>query len=319
MAKKGFVMSLPFVSVVIPTYNYGRFVTDAVESVLAQTYRDFEIIVVDDGSSDDTQTKLEAYLDRIISIRQENQGCSAARNAGIKAAKGDWVAFMDADDLWHPRKLEIQMAYLARHPDVSMVASDHSQGFHLGWLEIPSDSEVPAERIGLEDIAVRSRFGPSGVIVRKECFDKVGVFDPDLRSVEDREMWMRIACHYHIENLKLPLWWYRIHGASMCYVVSRMISFERKVLERTFAMHPLLKKKWRTRLKAFSYYHRSAAYMYSTAGMHIQALAQVLWSLAVWPLPYPKRDSLTPMERPKMLIVMLLRMLRLKQPGTAPL
>jgi glycosyltransferase involved in cell wall biosynthesis len=303
-------MSTAFVSVVIPTYNYGHYVAEAVESVLAQTYKNIEIIVVDDGSTDDTEDRLEAYRDRIRYIRQQNQGCSMARNSGIHAAKGEWIAFLDADDIWHPRKLEIQIAYLAGHPDVGLLASDSSKDISRGWPECASKSDLPAERIGLEDIAVRSQFGPSGVIVRKQCFDKVGLFDTDLRSVEDRDMWIRIACHYQIAKLRLPLWWYRMHSTSMSYAAERMIAFERKVLQRAFAVHPLLRRNWRVRLEAFSYYHRSSAYTYDTAGMHVQAVAQVLWSIAVWPLPYPKRYCPTPLERPRMLLVMLLRMLR---------
>ncbi len=237
-------MNPAFVSVVIPTYNYGRFVVEAVESVLAQTYRDLEIIVVDDGSTDDTRARLEPYVGRICYVYQHNQGLSAARNTGIRAAKGQWIAFLDSDDQWHPRKLEVQMAYLAGHPDVALLATDGVADLSGGWPEIERDPVPPAERIELEDIAIRSRFGPGGVVVRKECFDNAGLFDTDLRSVEDRDMWIRIACHYPVAKLKLPLWWHRTHSASMCYVVERTIAFERKVLQRAFAEHPLLRRNW---------------------------------------------------------------------------
>ncbi len=307
-----------FVSVVIPTYNYGRFVVEAVESVLAQTYRDFEIIVVDDGSTDDTPARLEPFMGRICYVHQHNQGLSAARNTGILAAKGHWIAFLDSDDQWHPRKLEIQMGYLAGHPDVDMLATDGLADFSGAWPEIELDAAPPAEGIELEDIAIRTRFGPGGVVVRKECFDKVGLFDTDLRSIEDRDMWIRIACHYSVVKLKLPLWWHRTHSASMCYVVERTIAFERKVLQRAFAEHPLLRRNWLVRLEAFSYYHRSSACTYDTAGMHVRALAQILWSIAVWPLPFSKRHCPTPLERPRILLVILLRMLRLKHPAAVP-
>src|SRR5271156_2034659 len=102
-------MSRPAVSVIIPTYNYGRFVTEAVDSVLAQSYTDHEVIVVDDGSVDDTPERMQPYAERVRYLRQPNQGPSAARNNGIEAARGEYVAFLDADDLWHPRKLEAQL------------------------------------------------------------------------------------------------------------------------------------------------------------------------------------------------------------------
>src|SRR5262245_24730960 len=96
------------VSVVIPTFNRAHLITGAIESVLAQTLPPLEIIVVDDGSTDDTPERLAPYLDRIVFLGQENRGVSAARNAGIQAARGNLIAFLDSDDVWHPRKIEIQ-------------------------------------------------------------------------------------------------------------------------------------------------------------------------------------------------------------------
>ena len=110
-------MSMDLVTAVIATYNYGRFVTQAVESVLAQTYGNLEVIVVDDGSDDDTRELLAPYTDRIRYIYQKNQSVAAARNTGIRAASGDLIAFLDADDIWHPQKIEVQMRYLADHPE----------------------------------------------------------------------------------------------------------------------------------------------------------------------------------------------------------
>jgi glycosyltransferase involved in cell wall biosynthesis len=318
VARKGSVMSAALVSVVIPTYNYGRFIPDAVERVLAQTYQDFEIIVVDDGSTDDTQKRLEPYMDRIRFIQQQNQGCSTARNTGIQAATGEWIAFMDADDLWHPRKLEIQMAYLARHPGVGLLATDSLMNVSADWPAVSSASDPPSTDISLEDIVIRSRFAPSTVVVRKECFDKVGMFDTELGSVEDRDMWIRIACHYSVAQVHAPLIWYRIHNGSMSFVAERMVRFERQVLAKAFSQQPSLRRKWATRQKAYSYFARSAAYTYETAGMRPKALAQIVHSLALWPLPFSRRHSLRPLERPKKLILIVLRMLGLRKPELIP-
>jgi glycosyltransferase involved in cell wall biosynthesis len=108
-------MSTPSISVVIPTYNRARTVGKAIDSILSQTFGDVEIIVVDDGSTDDSTAVLASYCGRIRTIRQENQGVSAARNAGIRAANGKWIAFLDSDDQWHPTKLEKQLAALGEH------------------------------------------------------------------------------------------------------------------------------------------------------------------------------------------------------------
>src|SRR5487761_1421423 len=99
----------PLVTAIIPAYNYGPLVVEAVESACAQTYPRMEVIVVDDGSTDDTQGRLRPYLDRIRYIRQENRGLSAARNTGIQAAQGEWNALLDADDVWHPQKTAVQI------------------------------------------------------------------------------------------------------------------------------------------------------------------------------------------------------------------
>ena len=111
------------VSVVIPTYNSGQYLPEALESVLAQTVPPLEIIVVDDGSTDDTADRLHPYLNLITYKFQTNSGVSAARNAGLQLAKGDYVAFLDADDVWHPRKLEFQMGILTSHPDLGLLGT----------------------------------------------------------------------------------------------------------------------------------------------------------------------------------------------------
>ena len=116
-------MNSPKVSVVIPSYNLGRLLTQAIDSVLAQTVVPSEIIVVDDGSTDDTQVRLEPYSGRIRCIRQGNRGVSAARNRGIREASGQLIAFLDADDVWHPRKLELQLAAFEDRPDLGLLGT----------------------------------------------------------------------------------------------------------------------------------------------------------------------------------------------------
>ena len=110
------------ISVVIPAYNHGRFLREAIDSVLAQTYAPLEIIVVDDGSTDDTEQIVRSYGDRVRYIRQQNAGVGAARNNGIANARGEYVAFLDSDDLWLPEKLAVQVEYMRRHPECAACA-----------------------------------------------------------------------------------------------------------------------------------------------------------------------------------------------------
>ena len=174
----------PLVSVVVPTFNYGHCVVDAVESALAQTYVPVEVIVIDDGSTDDTRARLEPYRDRINYVFQPNQGLSAARNTGIRAATGSLIALLDSDDAFHPRKLELQVAHLTAHPAVGVVATDHFTDPAQRWPAVPEP--VPVARETLQRVVATSRFAPSSVLVRRECFDAVGLFDTSLRSVEDK-------------------------------------------------------------------------------------------------------------------------------------
>src|SRR5262245_42426048 len=213
-------MSEELVSVVIPTYNYGHFVTEAVESVLAQTYRAREIIVVDDGSTDDTASRLAVYGDAIRYIYQPNKGLSAARNTGIGAARGQLIALLDSDDKWHPRKLEAQLDYLVRFRQTGLVATGVATDIEAGWPDVGDPQRIVARAFTLKQLLLRSRFGPSGVLVRKECFDAVGLFDTSLRSAEDRDMWIRIAGKFQVVKLEAPLKWYRQHDGNMSKAAS---------------------------------------------------------------------------------------------------
>jgi glycosyltransferase involved in cell wall biosynthesis len=302
-------MSSDLVTVVITTYNYGRFVTQAVESVLAQTYRHVNILVVDDGSSDDTKERLAAYADRIRYIYQENQSVAAARNTGIRAAPSNLIAFLDADDLWHPRKLEVQMRCLAEHPDVGLVAVDRLAETATAWPPAEDYEHPEARPIALEELILQPHFAPSGVLVRRECFDKVGFFDTRLRNAEDYDMWIRIASCFPVVKLEVPLWWYRVHGANKSYLPARQEAAGLKVLDKTFAPSSPLSKRFFLKKKAYSYAAYAAAQNFSSVGSELPALVRILRSFLLWPVPYQRRDVSTGLARPKKLIITLLRLL----------
>lgn len=202
---------MPKVSVIIPTYNRAPFITQALESVFAQTFKDFEIIVVDDGSTDNTQEVLKKFDGRIISILQENQGISPTRNRGIKLALGQYIAFLDSDDFWTPEKLEDQVKVLYANPKVGIVYSRmpiiNAQGVKIGMK--PSGVSGRNFRELLE---VWGDLPTSTVMVRRECFDKAGFFDPELQTGEDIELWIRIARHYDLHEIENKIHaYYRRH------------------------------------------------------------------------------------------------------------
>jgi glycosyltransferase involved in cell wall biosynthesis len=298
-------MTGPTVSVVIPTYNYGRYVRDAIESALAQTVLPLEVVVVDDGSTDDTPAVLARYGDRIRVVRQENQGLSAARNTGIRAACGEWVAFLDSDDAFHPRKLELQLAALAGRRELHLVATDAFSDEPLRWPDVPDAPRVVPVSAGA--IAVRTLFAPSSVLARKSCFDAVGDFDPALRSVEDRDMWVRVAARFPAAMIAAPLTWVRQTPGSMSRHPERMEQFDRIVIDRSFAL-PELRGRWALRRKATAHMLLSSAYTFLSAGRPGAAALRAAKALAAWPLPLPRNEVRVPFVRGRLLARSLVQM-----------
>jgi glycosyltransferase involved in cell wall biosynthesis len=285
----------PLITVVIPTYNYGHLVSAAVDSALAQTHPRVEVIVVDDGSTDDTASRLTVYGDRIRVIRQANQGLSAARNAGIRAAAGEFVALLDSDDAFHPRKLERQAAAFAARPELALVGTAIFSDEPPVWATIP-DAPPQVVLPTLDELVIRTRFAPSSAMIRKSCLDAVGLFDTDLRSVEDRDMWIRVGAGHVVGVIEEPLTWYRQTPGSMSRHPERMESNERRVLDKAFAL-PSLRRRRVLRRRSFGLASATAAYLYHTARRPTAALRRLARSFAEWPLPYRVPDVKYPFAR----------------------
>ncbi len=288
-------MSERLVSVVIPTYNYAHFVTGAVESALAQTYPDREVLVVDDGSTDDTRDRLAPFEGRIRYIHQANQGLSAARNTGIREARGALIAFLDSDDLWHPEKLAVQARYLAEHPEVALLASDHldmhtSEIGAVEWPLVDGTRTIQAHAVSFEQLVIGSRFGACGVVARRRCFEEVGVFDETLRSAEDVDMWIRIASRFPVAKLEFPLWVYRHHGTSMHRATARMELNTLKMLAKVFDGPEPLSRSPRLKRKALAQIVIQLAYGYRDAHAYGASLSRIVRSLLLWPFPDPDKD-----------------------------
>jgi glycosyltransferase involved in cell wall biosynthesis len=187
----------PLVSAVIPTFNRAWALDRAVRSVLAQTYQPLDLIVVDDGSTDETPRKLAPLaasgLLRLIS--QPNRGVSAARNAGLKAAKGGLIAFLDSDDEWRPEKIETQAAYLNQNPD-QMLVQTREIWFRGGRRVNPGlKHRKPAGDIFIPSLS-RCLVSPSAVMLRRTVFEEIGLFDENLPAAEDYDLWLRVSARY---------------------------------------------------------------------------------------------------------------------------
>lgn len=203
------------VSVIIPVYNRAKSIRDAVESALNQTYKDLEIIVVDDGSTDGTEDSIRDYIEtsKIKYIFQENGGPGAARNAGINASKGEYIAFLDSDDLWLPEKITIQMEYLSTHRDIDVLfcsgyCLDHNQNLKLircGATEDQNDF--------FELIAAGLSCLPSAAIVSRKAMENAGLFKTEFG--EDWYLWLKLAQRYKFAYIDNPLYKKRYLGSGL--------------------------------------------------------------------------------------------------------
>ncbi|NOT83601.1 MAG: glycosyltransferase family 2 protein [Methylococcaceae bacterium] len=192
------------ISVIIPTYNRCEYLQRALQSVISQTAPAFEIIVVDDGSDDGTTTMLAKQFPQISCHYQPNSGISAARNLGIQQATGDWLAFLDADDTWHPQKLQLQSAALAAAPDYRISHTDEV------WIRKGVQVNPPqkyAKQGGwmFEYCLNLCALSPSTVMIHREVFNVVGLFDTDLPACEDYDLWLRICAIYPVLLLNQKL------------------------------------------------------------------------------------------------------------------
>jgi glycosyltransferase involved in cell wall biosynthesis len=183
------------VSVVIPTFNSAGFLVQAIQSVLAQTYQDFEIIVVDDASTDNTESAIQRFGNRVSYIRQESGGPSAARNRGILQSRGELIAFLDADDLWRPTKLARQVEYMAQHSEAVLVYTDFTRGPEPGSNN-QSRLQAFQQRnpvSAFQGLLLENFIATSTVMVRRSALATSGLFDPALRGSEDLDLWLRLA------------------------------------------------------------------------------------------------------------------------------
>jgi glycosyltransferase involved in cell wall biosynthesis len=206
---------MPRVSVIIPAYNAMRYLPETIDSLLSQTFEDFEAIIIDDGSHDNIEEWFGKNQDpRLQLISQPNQGQAKARNVGMQRAKGEYIAFLDADDLWKPSKLEKQVALLNANPDAGVVYTWVSGINSEGVLRGRTIKNCAEGNVWRELILHNILECGSTPLIRRSCFEQVGDFDVELPPCEDLDLWLRIACHYDFLVVKEPLVYYRQHDGS---------------------------------------------------------------------------------------------------------
>lgn len=281
---------MPRVSVVIPTYNRAHLITDSVKSVLNQTYRDFELIVVDDGSKDNTAEVLGGYKGSIKYIRQENAGVSAARNRGITEARGDYIAFLDSDDMWFENKLELQMSFFSKHPDIVMVCGNgvYLDGKDAGKPVIKQGRAEGYEKdfISLKDAFYRFPIRTSTMVAKKDVLLDAGMFNTLYVVAEDMELVFKILLTCGRSGfVNAPLYKLRKGDESLSTNEVRKQLWSIRVLEELFlgnhAIKGILTNKEVTDRLAYRYYHLAQAY--SKQGDRSEALNALKKALSYRP------------------------------------
>lgn len=260
----------PKVSVIIPSYNHAHFVQEAIQSVLNQNYMDYEIIVIDDGSKDNTRDVVARYGDQVRYIWQENKGLPGARNTGIKAAKGAFIALLDSDDTWLPEFLATTVARLEAEPQLGAVHTGFyfidEQGQRLPQI---STETVPDAQM-YDRLLDGEFFVPAAVVTRRECFDRIGLFDEAFRGSEDWDIWLRVARQYPFGGISTPLLNYRMHGNNMSKDPKYMLNYQLMVVEKHFGLPDGRPETWpQERQRAYA-----TVYRYAAQGFYLQGNKQ---------------------------------------------
>lgn len=284
-------MADSLVSVTIPVYNGAEYVSDAIQSVLAQTYEAWELCVVDDGSTDETPRVLREFAahPRVRIIRQVNRGVSAARNAGIAASAAPFLAFLDADDVWVPVNLARKVAYLISHPDVALV---HSAVAIVDAALQPTGRVVRGRSgevlepllLGLEPVVN----GPSSVLARRSIIMELGGFDETLSTSADWDLWVRLAARHPIAHLDEALVCYRLRGTASMHRNIRAMEHDKFLAYAKAFTAPQPPEIARLRRRCYANLHMTLAGSYAHAGEWGQALSHAGRSLLTHPsrLPY---------------------------------
>ena len=274
------------VSVVIPAYNYARYLPHAIGSVLAQTHPELECIVVDDGSTDDTRSVVEAIRDeRIRYVRKVNGGLSSARNAGIREARHRFVGFVDADDRWLPdfltrvlEEFERGDAKLGAVATASYRIDEH--GTRVGAARFTFGESC---ELGFRDFCLRNRPLSSSIVIRRDTLEGTGEFDTSLRSSEDRDYWLRMTARgWKLRFVDEPLAEIRRHSVNMSKAAARMQANRKQVLThaRSSGIIGASSPFW---LKVFSLHLVQSARAHHTEGATGRALALLAGSCLLWP------------------------------------
>ena len=277
---------VPKVSIVVSCYNYGEFIPQCLESIKRQTFSDFEAVVVNDGSTDNSEEQIKPYLNdnRFKYINQKNGGQAKAKNVGLARTKGNYIAFLDADDLWEKEKLEKQIP-LFSSKKVGVVYSEARYIDSLGHdlnLKL-SGKYLQPKRGYVTDFLIIDNFIPfSSSIVRRDCFDRFGAFDETLKMGIDWDLWLRISTQYKFDFVDQPLLFYRVgHAGQMSKNVEERQRCSDRIMQSFIQRYPNhAKKKFLRQAWAYTYINRGFYHMDKNIGT---ALSYYCRAFLMWP------------------------------------
>ena len=247
------------VSVVLTCYNGARWISKAIKSILAQTYEDFELVIIDDGSKDNSKEIVTSHLgdEWVRYIYQENRGFSAAVNRGIKESSGSLIGFIGQDDLWMPNKLELQVKYLNEHKDVDLVHSNYCSVDSEERIIEVRDVKIPnlsSKKKVVEHLFLNNFIGFETVLVKRKCFDELGFFDERMVGFSDHDIWLRLAGNFNSGYLDLPLVKKRQHEFQLSKVrIEAVLKDEFLMVKKAIDHYPFLKRVERKKLAPLYY------------------------------------------------------------------
>ena len=245
---------IPTVSVILPCYNGVQWINKAIESVLTQTYTDFELLIIDDGSTDNSKEVVTSYLcdERVSYFYQENRGFSAAINRGLSESNGCLISFIGQDDMWLPNKLETQKKYLNKHKNVGFVYSNYYSidlnGMITGLMKGKNFNSSTREQL-IEQLFLSNFIGFETVLVKQKCFDELGFLDERLVGCSDHDMWLRVAGKFQLGYLDVPLVKKRSHKFQLTQSsFESFVKDEFLIVKDAISRYPFLKTTERKKL-----------------------------------------------------------------------
>lgn len=272
----------PEVSIIIPTFNRAHYIGDAIKSILAQTYSSWELLVVDNGSTDNTEAVVKGYAERdprVRYLREDRKGVSRARNTALAEARGSFIAFLDDDDLFLPEKLKVQTEFLKARPEIDFVYGQieiiNAKG-ELLWV----DPRKPV--LTFSDLFEESGIRIQSVMCRKSCFDSLGGFDETLTMGEDYDLWLRIAAKHRFEYLAVPFVKMRFHDTNTCNVPVPLYAQRDRLLKRV-PVNPALGITAAVKRRRLAVNRYRLARLYKEDGQYFHAARAFLFSFLQYP------------------------------------